>query len=379
GGSEVLAHQLPTNDYNFSNNPSAFRQTEARFAQAEIAESYLNLFGIGDGGGGPTRNHIEYGLRQRDLEGSSRFIFSKAEDFFAEYALIPAHILPRCYTELYLEFHRGTYTTQAVMKQDNFFSERLLHAAEWMAALANLHSGKHEYPQQLHLIWKDTLLLQFHDILPGSSITKVYEDAHAVSSANHARLRAFIQEQAAAEPTPESYTIFNPSPTPVDQWLSFPIRYREAAAVLNHCEISQVLHDDDAMQILVHMEPYSKARLDFMAELSPMLQEREEILPCSGVYHLKSNTLNVKVSNTGSIISIKSEGQEFLSSESNLLQLWEDEPNNWGAWDINHFYKETTPQSVEHAEVVEAFRIGDYHRIVHKLKIGQSRITQIME
>ncbi|MDZ4182798.1 MAG: hypothetical protein U1B83_07980, partial [Candidatus Cloacimonadaceae bacterium] len=186
-GSEVLAHQLPTNDYNFSNQPSAFLQTEQRFAQSGFCDSFLNLYGIGDGGGGPTLNHIEYGIRQQDLEGVCKFRFARSEEYWKRLAGLDKALLPRMFGELYLEFHRGTYTTQARMKKYNRLSEQLLAAAEYASVLSGAQdNGK------LREIWEDTLLLQFHDIIPGSSIGKVYEDAHTLSESNHDRLRAII-------------------------------------------------------------------------------------------------------------------------------------------------------------------------------------------
>lgn len=378
-GSQVRAHQLPTNDYNFSNNPSAFLATQGRFAQAELAGSFLNLYGIGDGGGGPTRNHIEYGLRQKDLEGSPKFVFSTAADFFAEYGQIPKEKLPKSYTELYLEFHRGTYTTQARMKKDNLQSERLLHAAEWIAVLWAMAGGELKYPARLHPIWKDTLLLQFHDILPGSSIAEVYSDARKLSSKNHVALQAYIQESLISEPQELTYSIFNPAPTAVQSWLSFPVAYRDYAAFLDHGEISYVTQDKDELKILLRLEPYSKSSLSFLPQYSPMPIEKEEIVPDQDGYLLKGSHLTAKISLRGSVLSIISGGIEFLESESNLVQLWEDEPNNWGAWDINHYYRETTPVEASGAQVIEAFAMGNYARIVHQFKIGKSTITQSIE
>ncbi|MCB5252819.1 MAG: glycoside hydrolase family 38 C-terminal domain-containing protein [Candidatus Cloacimonadaceae bacterium] len=378
-GSQVRAHQLPTNDYNFSNSPSAFLATQGRFAQAELAEGFLNLYGIGDGGGGPTRNHIEYGLRQQDLEGSPKFIFSKAADFFEEFARIPEDKLPKCYTELYLEFHRGTYTTQARMKKDNLQSERLLHAAEWIAVLRAMAGGRLEYPALLHPIWKDTLLLQFHDILPGSSISQVYSDAHELSSKNHAALQSYIRNSLISEPHELTYSIFNPAPAAVQRWLSFPLAYRDYAAFLDQGEIPYAIRDEQELKLLLRLEPYSKGSLSFLAQYSPLLNERQEIVPDGDGYLLKGSHLQVKISPRGSLLSMVCGGIEFLEGESNLVQLWEDEPNNWGAWDINHFYRETTPQEAAEASVTEAFSLGDYARIVHEIKIGKSTIKQVIE
>ncbi len=378
-GSEVRAHQLPTNDYNFSNNPSAFLATETRFTQAEVADAYLNLYGIGDGGGGPTKNHIEYGLRQQDLEGSSKFLFAKAEDFFAEYAKIPAEKLPKCYTELYLEFHRGTYTTQAVMKNDNCISEKLLAAAEWISALANLHHGRQQYPAELHPIWKDTLLLQFHDILPGSSITRVYKESHELSSSNHAKLREFTAGLLTTDNQEDSYSIFNPCSAELYTWLGFPLQHRGRAAFLSGAEVSYIMESEQEIRLLLHLKPFSKSELVFDAKLSPIMHDIQELSRDGECYVLSGSRLCVNISARGSITSIIRDGHEFLSGESNLIQLWEDEPNNWGAWDINHFYRETTPQQCESAELLEAYSLGDYHCIVQAFSLGNSRIKQTIE
>ena len=85
------------------------------------------------------------------------------------------------------------------------------------------------------------------------------------------------------------------------------------------------------------------------------------------------------MSHRGSILSIQNDDTQFLSSESNLLQLWEDIPNNWGAWDINHFYRQTTRQMVSAASLVEAFSLGSYSRIVQRFSLGNSTIVQTIE
>ncbi|MCB5234671.1 MAG: glycosyl hydrolase-related protein [Candidatus Cloacimonetes bacterium] len=379
-GSEVRAHQLPTNDYNSSNNPASFIIAEGRFEQAEIAEGFLNLYGIGDGGGGPTRNHIEYGLRQRDLEGACKFRFSKAQSFFDYYATIPQESLPKAYTELYLEFHRGTYTTQGQMKKDNFVSERLLAAAEWFAVLNGIHKGKQEYPEALREIWEDTLLLQFHDILPGSSITSVYEDSRAISQKNHDKLARIIDELFICDDSGEGrYALANPAPVEVMAWLSFPRDYQNSAMLLENAVLKASMLRDDELALLIEMPAFSIGALRFEAGASAVAFEREDLQVQDGEISLQVNGMQLKVNARGSISSLVRDGREFLAGESNLIQLWEDEPNNWGAWDINHYYRETTPKLAQEVQLIEAYRIGDYHKICHEIKIGKSTILQRME
>jgi alpha-mannosidase len=118
------------------------------------------------------------------------------------------------------------------MKKHNRLSERLLSAAEYVAAL----SGD-LYPDELRKIWEDTLLLQFHDIIPGSSIGKVYEDAHAISEANHQRLREFIAAKIKAACSSDEvmrqpvYAVLNPSAWVQSAWLEFPYQLLESVAV----------------------------------------------------------------------------------------------------------------------------------------------------
>ncbi|MCG2760617.1 MAG: alpha-mannosidase, partial [Candidatus Delongbacteria bacterium] len=188
-GTDILTHFLPTNDYNFSNMPARMIESEKRYAQSDVSDEFLNLYGIGDGGGGPSRIHIELGKRQENLEGVPKFKFSFARDFFEKIAKIPKKDLPEWSGELYLELHRGTFTTQALMKKYNRDMEIALHDLEFLGILIK------DYPKdEIDMIWKDTLLNQFHDILPGSSINRVYKDAHKLSEDNFNKLQDLFEK-----------------------------------------------------------------------------------------------------------------------------------------------------------------------------------------
>lgn len=375
-GSEVLAHQMPTNDYNCSNNPSALIATESRFAQAEVADAYLNLFGIGDGGGGPTRNHIEYGIRQQNLEGSSKFCFAASTGFFDYCETIDRNLLPRAFGELYLEFHRGTYTTQARMKQNNARSERLLMAVEAMCATLQLPTNP-----ELQSLWEDTLLHQFHDILPGSSIGKVYEDA-AIASANiHAKALRMIHEMMASIPggdkcMPNSWLVFNPCGQDVIRILHFPSELQDLCAHGENLSVLAQFPDDKGFAVEIAIRAWSWGIVSFSQFMAP-----EKGIDLQNLC-INCGNLQIRISPMGSITSIFdiSKQKEYLCGESNLLMLWEDEPNNWGAWDINHFYRETQPILPHKCELVEAKEFDNgVKRIVQDLWIGSSTIRQIIE
>ena len=174
-GSQVLAHFLPLNSYNGTLAPAELLRGEQRFNDKARADGWLDLYGYGDGGGGPVKETLETYRRARNLEGLPKLTQEGAGDWFPKMAST-ARELATWVGELYLELHRGTYTTQAKNKWENRRCEFLLHDAEFLAAI---HPGAaDDYPAAaLEEAWKLVLLNQFHDILPGSSIPWVYQDS----------------------------------------------------------------------------------------------------------------------------------------------------------------------------------------------------------
>lgn len=378
-GSRILAHQLPTHDYTFSNNPSSFLQTEARYAQAELCDSFLNLYGIGDGGGGPTHEHIEYGLRLQDLEGMPRFIFAKGQDFFDHIRDLDRELLPKYFGELYLEYHRGTYTTQALMKKNNRISEVLLSTAEYLAAL--LDKG---YPRVLNEVWEDVLLLQFHDILPGSSIGEVYEDAHAISAHSHERLNTYITEGIRTLHSGEGFehpvfAAFNAGAFEREEWLEFEAEYKDMRAVDEEGNEYPTLFWLDKVRVKAKLPAWGFAYVHWQAGSGSTYEAEPAANLCMENEHIKAEFTS---RGTLSSLILKSKGREMLAQESNLIRLWEDEPNNWGAWDINHFYRDTVPWEPHEVKLLPQRCVqveGCYHSLCFEIKIGSSTIIQQVE
>ena len=176
--SEIETDWMTT--YNPSTEPSFVLGAWKRYQQKDINRDLLFDFGYGDGGGGPTQWQIDYARRfQAGIPGCPSVKMSKAGDFFRhldEDVSDNPH-LPEWSGEMYLEFHRGTFTSQAKTKKNNRKSEQLYHDIENLWSFALLLGAGKDYPvQSINENWKLILLNQFHDVLPGSSIHKVYED-----------------------------------------------------------------------------------------------------------------------------------------------------------------------------------------------------------
>jgi len=196
-GSRVFTHFPPADTYGSKLSGEQLAYGVANFADAGPANRSLLPFGYGDGGGGPTREMMETARRVADLEGSPRVVVETPAEFFAgaeaEYPQAPVWS-----GEMYLEFHRGTYTSQLAMKQGNRRTEHLLREAELWGATAAVRAGA-DYPyDHLDRLWQDTLLLQFHDILPGSSIAWVHREARDTYRRLAGELEALVAGSLAA-------------------------------------------------------------------------------------------------------------------------------------------------------------------------------------
>jgi alpha-mannosidase len=189
-GSEVLTHFVTAPDvlasksyysYNGPLRPGDMTGTWMNYRQQDINDHLLYLCGWGDGGGGPTEEQMELMQIMGDLPDFPQVRAGRVEEYFTE---LHQHVwenprLPTWVGELYLEYHRGTYTSQAHIKQANRRTELFYREVELLNAWASLY-GMTSRQAELNQGWRLVLLNQFHDVLPGSSIREVYDEAEQV-------------------------------------------------------------------------------------------------------------------------------------------------------------------------------------------------------
>ena len=192
-GSRVLTHMLPENSYTSAAVPQMAIYGEYHYTDKDLCPRGLQLFGLGDGGGGPGYEHVERRRRMRNLKGCPPLEDEFVADFFDRISK-DAERYRSWHGELYFERHQGTYTSIAKQKLWNRTLEKDLHALEFAAALANGVNG-FVYPSAwLQEAWEDVLLYQFHDCLPGSAIREVYEQTQARYAELHRAALALTQE-----------------------------------------------------------------------------------------------------------------------------------------------------------------------------------------
>ena len=302
-GSEVLVHFPPADNYSSMADVNELLKTAREYKNLEHSHLSLLVFGHGDGGGGPTREMLENLERARDLQGLPRTRIASPSEFFDELTAEPGE-RPVVVGELYFEYHRGVYTTQAFVKRGNRKSEVGLRDAEFLAVVRG-----DDYPRaELDRLWKLLLLQQFHDILPGSSITLVYDDARR----DFAELERGIAELVGAGRTPVNTTCF-PRRDVVDgqMW---------------------------------EAEPFAAAR---------RVDERGNV--ALDKLTMENVHLRVTLGEDGTVQSIlhKPSGREVLTSPGNVFELYDDRPVDFDAWDIDPY----TLQTRREAQPAETWEI----------------------
>ena len=369
-GSEVITHFPPEDTYNSEMMPGLMYESQVRFKENGVLDEFLSLYGIGDGGGGPKEDHVERGRRMHNLEGCPKVTFGRADAFFDRLAE-HRDDLETWAGELYLELHRGTLTTQARTKLGNRRLEQRLRDTEFLFSCLPLD----RYPQaDLDRIWKVLLLNQFHDIIPGSSIHKVYEVTEREYAECLADCDGLIAAAAAdlLEPDPESLVLFNSLSYDYTAPIALPESWRGCAVADEGGALLPVQSDEGGVAVLADLPPQSFLTLRKAGKA-------EETSPNEGLV-LENDLVRYGFAEDGTIVSAvdKEAGREILAAgaRGNLFSLYEDRPNGSDAWDVDVFYED---QLLETARSVSADPTGAgpvRRGLRFTLAIGASAIQQ---
>lgn len=362
-GTRVWTHFPPADTYTGLCGAKDLRSHLTTHRDAARSDRGLYVFGYGDGGGGPTAEHLEILRRAVNAPSMPRIVRQKAIDFFEE-ARESSRDLPVWVGELYAEFHRGTYTTQAATKKGNRECEMLLRDAEYLCSAA--YAGTKEYPaKELERLWKLVLFNQFHDILPGSSVHEVYVDAEReydeVRAAAKSIVDLAIAKLSARVDTSEyqrPVALFQFSDLAGQGEIDRP-KGRTPKTIKCGSEALPVQEIDDfGKKKLIFQLPEAALNSICVCDLSdaqPMRLPRLVAKP----RRIENDTWSVRFDSNANITSIVSleDRTEFIEKGklANLFQIFEDKPLFWSAWDIDAFALETAKDLIrsERFEIVE--------------------------
>jgi len=356
-GSEVFA--VLSDAYVKRLEPSVIMSSEKNHVDKKYSTTHLSTFGFGDGGGGPTAGMLEqYNRLKRGLPGFPRVTMKRAadtiEEIHSQFEEASKHIrfTPKWVGELYLEMHRGTYTTMAENKKNNRRSELLYQKAETALCTAKLLAGA-DYPKAaLDEGWITILRNQFHDIIPGSSIKEVYEDSREeykkVLGNGETMFSGAIESLANSVKTSGGYFVYNPT--------SF--------------EQSGLVGCDGKFFAVQNIPAHGYAVVKPSEVKANVSADKN---------HIENDFVKVTFDEKYNISSVldKKNCREVIESgkSANVLEVYEDYPRSYDAWEITEYYKQKM-WTADEVSIVKVINEDLYAGVVVTRKYGHSTIRQ---
>lgn len=396
-GSEILTHFVTTpeiseetgSDWRYTYNgmiePATVKGIYDTYRDKEINDNLLLSYGFGDGGGGVNREMLEKRRRINKIPGLPKLETGRADEFFQNLHQTIEETegyVHKWDGELYLEYHRGTYTSQAYVKKMNRLLELRYRELE---ILVSLLVDKEEYESLKSWFdqgWTIILRNQFHDIIPGSSIEEVYQDNKREYEVA-LKIADKIEEaiiNLSHEPEMATWTVYNTASWPRKELIQVAV---EGEGHFVGEDGQRLLAEKTAKGYLVGVPmvgPISSQQIHFKAsQPQENLEETAEIDLVAN--QLETTNYLIKWQATGQLSSIydKLNQREVLKEEGfgNYLKLYEDKPIDYDAWDIDIFYKEKS-RLLDASSIQVTANNGFLGTVCFTYEFGQSTISQYM-
>ena len=361
---------LPT-DYTYKTDPKQICDVWRNRVQKRGLDAFLLPFGYGDGGGGPSRDYLEFLRREKDLEGMPRVKTESPLRFFEdmEAAGGPQHTYVG---ELYFSAHRGVFTSQAAIKRGNRRAEIALREAEMWGSLALLRGADYPLPR-MDAAWKKLLLNQFHDILPGSSIGRVYEDARRDHAWIIGEAEAVMKDALAQLTQGDGMTVFNSLSFARSGLVPLPEAFADGAMTEDGTDVP-VQRTEDGLLGLVNVPGCGAVSLKPKA-VQPLQtvsaqQEGENII-------LENEAVRAVINSRGEVVSFigKQSGREYAAGPMNRLLMFKDVPRKFDAWDIDSNYIQQ-PLELDEPVTVTIRETGGLRAVVHMERRVQNSVFE---
>ncbi|KZV60805.1 glycoside hydrolase family 38 protein [Peniophora sp. CONT] len=363
-GTQVLCHMTPVDTYTAQATVGDITKGLTNHKNLESHSGALLVFGNGDGGGGPLSKMLENLRRVRAASNHSRDIppvsmGSSVDEFFSGVRETSkgGETLPNWHGELYLEFHRGTYTSHGSIKKGNRKSEILMRDVELLATAASIHKpDEYTYPwTRIGDNWEKVLLNQFHDVLPGSAIGMVYDDAEVlyaeVAKDAHdlieGAFRILLPNSIPLLPTNANQLTrsaqligYNTTPFARRELVTVPL---EGNAKALGGSVVQVSRDGKEGYALMSADEGSNVAVPGVLPAGFGTVSASSSGPEHCVLRGPAVQLTINDGRITSLYDVKLGRELIHAGESGGLVIFEDRPNYWDAWDveIHHLEKRT--------------------------------------
>lgn len=355
-GSEVTTHFITTPEefncrfytYNGQVKPYTVKGVWDNYSNKDLNTDMLICYGYGDGGGGVNRDMLENAQAIKKIPGLPQIRNEQAKDYFERLNQTLKEnprggYLPVWDGELYLEFHRGTYTSQANNKKSNRTLEFMLRDAELLSVMSMIHGGK--YPaEELFQAWKILLRHQFHDIIPGSSIHEVYEDSAIEYAEAKAALEKVINLALSELIAPEenAYTVANTAPYQRTELVTLPYSGDDSVMVVDQegNELLSAVSENGIDVLLTEAAPVSFKTLRMKQgtpakKASPFTAEQNQLETPFYCLEWNSNGQLNRIYDKRSKREVLPKGQC-----GNVLQIFEDKPREYDAWELESTFED---------------------------------------
>lgn len=364
-GGELLPHATTYNGV--VDAPEIF-ETWNNFRQKELHNELITAYGWGDGGGGPTREMLENMEQFKNHPGAPRVRPGTVREFMDKLDEDHGDDLPVWNGEFYLEYHRGTLTSQARTKWNNRKSEFLLHDAEFLASYAALVT-EFDYPHEtFNSAWELVCLNQFHDILPGSSITPVYEDADkdyaTIRGLGEAARDAALAALSNVVSSDATVMAINPTSFGGDRIGLLAESVDSLSVVGSDSTVITQAVEGGTLVGLKDLAPFSIIGLSSGGGSSAdtglsIRQDGDNII-------MQNALIRVTVNDVGEIVSLYDLEAERevveAGNTANQVLAFEDRPMAFDAWDIDIYFEDRTEnvRDVQSLEIIEtgSVRVG---------------------
>jgi alpha-mannosidase len=381
--------------YNSKFTVSDILGTWKRYEPKSLHDEVMICYGHGDGGGGPTRDMVQRGIRlERGIPGAPKLRMEGLRPYLDRLgAKMDARKddFPIWNGELYLQYHRGTLTAVAKNKTNNRLAERAMRELEFVTSVAALTTGS-DYPRNaIRDLWDIVLLNQFHDILPGTSIAPVYAD----SDADYAEL--FAAMHSTQGPLQSALNKIFPPQNGQLSLVNFTGQVRDGELVRFHADTDltgstiRTMSGESALQSIVRADGGTSfaAPVPNIPALgwSGAQLIQTEAAPASTLSvsktHLENALIAIQFDEGGEITSIidKTMVRELIQpgKRANQLIAYEDKPKAYDAWDIDHYFEEKSWRLSDSPATIEVVETGP-HRAALRIDrhYARSRIVQVI-